>query len=308
MGGSGAQAGMFFHTPWDGSHPLFRIGLALLEPSNWIEPDETLSLQLAEKERLLGERRDDVFVEEPGTLAAQSEALERVVQAATLHFPQVWRRHGSAVSVRPAGRMVDLDGDEPPLIKASRLVQEDLVLMRRGEGAWRLAAACVCFPSSWRLKEKAFRPIAQIHAPVPGFGPGSRNGGLIERIFDKLQPAMPVWRMNWSIYADNQLFHGEASGDRASSGELESRFLRVERQTLTKLPVSGDILFTIRIHVDAASLIATHPERRRLAAGLAAQIRALDAAQLSYKGMTGIADRLLAGLDALAERDGAACS
>ncbi len=294
------KATLFRHTPWDGSHPLFRIGLAPLEPAAWIEPDETLPFQLAEKERLLGERLADVFVEEPDTHGAQSEALERIAGHAARHFPHVWEVEDRSVRVLPIDRRVDLEGDGPPLIRASRLVQEDLVLMRRGEAGWRLAAACVCFPSSWRLREKAFRPIAQIHAPVPGFGPGSRNAGLIERIFDKLQPAVPVWRMNWSIYPDSQLFHGEASGERALDGELESRFLRVERQTLTKLPVSGDILFTIRIHLDAAALIAVHPERARLAAGLAAQLRALDAAQLAYKGMTDLAARLLARLDALA--------
>lgn len=298
--GEKSKAGEFRHTPWDGSHPLFRIGLAPLDPATWIEPDRTLAFQLAEKDRLLGERRADVFVEEPDTHAAQCEAQERIVGHATRHFPDIWRLQDGLVQILPAGRTVELKGDEPPLITASRLVQEDLVLMRRGEAGWRLAAACVCFPSSWRLKDKAFRPIAQIHAPVPGFGPGSRNAGLIERIFDALQPAMPVWRMNWSIYPDSRLFHGESTGERATPGDLESRFLRVERQTLTRLPVSGDILFTIRIHLDAAALIAQHPERRRLASGLAAQIRALDAAQLAYKGMTAIGGRLLAGLDALA--------
>ena len=42
-------------------------------------------------------------------------------------------------------------------------------------------------------------------------------------------------------------------GVRSRFGDVEAAaraFIRVERQTLRKLPVTGDILFTIRIHLD----------------------------------------------------------
>mgnify|MGYP000846223527 CR=1 FL=1 len=46
-----------------------------------------------------------------------------------------------------------------------------------GEGGWRLAAGSLCFPSSWSLVEKFGKPLQDIHAPVPGFGPGTRSAG-----------------------------------------------------------------------------------------------------------------------------------
>ena len=42
-------------------------------------------------------------------------------------------------------------------------------------------------------------------------------------------------------------------------------FIRVERQTLRKLPVSGDILFTIRIYLDPMAVLRSHPDRAALA-------------------------------------------
>jgi hypothetical protein len=45
-----------------------------------------------------------------------------------------------------------------PLKAAALLVQEDLILMRKGEDGWRLAAGSLCFPSSWTLTEKFGRP------------------------------------------------------------------------------------------------------------------------------------------------------
>lgn len=287
------------HTPWDGSHPLFRIGLSPLGNGVWIEPDAHLAANLQEKERLLAQRPGDVFGAEPDTQAAQQEALERVLGCLLEVHTGIWTRHGDAVEIRSAGRSVDISRD-PPLLGAARLVQEDLVLMRKGTDGWRLAAGCVCFPSSWKLAEKLGRPMHEVHGPVPGFGGGSRNAAMIERIFDNLQTGAPVVRMNWSLYPDAELFHGEDRSTRERSGELAQTFLRVERQTLTKLPVSGDILFTIRIHVDPASAIGQSPDRARLAAGLAASLRLLDAAQLAYKGLSRTRDQLLGQLDAMA--------
>ena len=79
-----------------------------------------------------------------------------------------------------------------------------------------------------------------------------------------------------------------------------SAFIRVERQTLRKLPVSGDILFTIRIHLDPMPVLERHAERVTLAASFAAQLAALDAAQLDYKGLAADRDRLVARLTAMA--------
>ena len=73
-----------------------------------------------------------------------------------------------------------------------------------------------------------------------------------------------------------------------------SAFIRVERQTLRKLPASGDILFTIRIHLDPMKVLESHPDRAALAASFAAQLAALDKAQLDYKGLTADRDRLVA--------------
>jgi hypothetical protein len=289
------------HTPWDGSQPLFRIGLAPLDLANWIQPDERLGAYLDEKERLLAQRPGDVFAAQGDTLVAQFEVWQVLTAHLAKTHPDIWQLEGDAVRIAPLGRSVALDA-RAPLVSASQLVQEDLVLMRKGDDGWRIAAGCVCFPSSWRLKEKFGKPLASVHAPVPKFGPGSRNAAMIERIFDNLQPAQPVWRMNWSIYPDETLFHGDEAEEVKRSGALEETFLRTEFQTLRKLEGSGDILFTIHIGLDPASIIMRHPEQARLAAGLRDLILRLDEAELAYKGMTAIRAQLLEQLDAIAPR------
>ena len=287
------------HTPYDGSSKPFTIGVKPLDPAEWIEVDEHYDAYLNEKRRLYAERPSDVFAAEDGTDAAQAEVLELVREHMAARFPHL--------SPAPS------PSSEPPLKTASLLVQEDLVLMRRGEDGWRLAAASLCFPSSWSLAEKFGRPLRDIHIPVPGFGPGTRNDTVIGRIFDNLAVDRPVERANWSLQNNPALYHPLSDLERdtraaarpsrfRSDDPVAAAFIRVERQTLRRLPRSGDILFTIRIHLDPMAKLAAHPDRARLAAAFAGQLAALDVAQIDYKGLAADRDRLVAALQALAGR------
>jgi hypothetical protein len=297
------------HTPYDGSSKLFTIGLKPLETDRWIEVDRHLVDHLAEKRRLYAEIPEKVFVEEDGTRDAQREVRDLLEAHLPAQFPDIYRRTGAGIAVIGA-EGTDTFSDAP-LVAASLLVQEDLILMRRGETGWRLAAGSLCFPSSWSLTEKFGHPLQQIHAPVPGFGPGTRPAELINRMFDGLQ-GQGVERFNWSIQADDALYHPLSNVeriDRATNrpsrfpdGDINAHaFIRVERQTLRKLPASRDILFTIRIHLDPLKVLARHPDRATLAASFAAQLLALDEAQLDYKGMTSDCDRLVQHLKAMAQ-------
>lgn len=303
---------MHLHTPYDGSSKPFSIGLKPLNLAEWIEVDGDLDMYLAEKRRLYGTVPDNVFVEEPDTREAQREVLDLIEAHLARYNPELLERSRDSAgsnAARPVGEArngVARTGDditEPPLQTASLLIQEDLILMRKGDDGWRLAAGSLCFPSSWLLTEKFGRPLHEIHAPVPDFGVGTRNAELIERMFDKLQ-GQAVLRWNWSLQAGNELylpFSHQQRIDRAinrpskfSTDEIAAQaFIRVERQTLRKLPVSGDILFTIRIHLDPLAQLERHPQGGALAASFAAQLEALDEAQLDYKGLTADRERLV---------------
>jgi dimethylamine monooxygenase subunit A len=306
------------HTPYDGSSKPFSIGLKPLNLAEWIEVGGDFDMYLAEKRRLYATVPDKVFVEEPDTREAQREVLDLIETHLARHHPELLER--SSASARPSSAEIDSkaqagetqsgDAAEPPLRTASLLVQEDLILMRRGEDGWRLAAGSLCFPSSWSLREKFGRPLHDIHAPVPGFGGGTRNADLISRMFDSLQ-GQAVLRWNWSLQAGNDLylpFSHQQRVDRAtnrpskfSTDEIAAQaFIRVERQTLRKLPVLGDILFTIRIHLDPLAQLERHPDRATLAASFAEQLSALDIAQLDYKGLTADRDRLVERLGQMA--------
>lgn len=287
------------HTPYDGSHKAFQIGLKPLDVANWLDVDGELDAYLDEKQRLGAQRFDDVFAAEAGTESAQAELLAIVAAHLPHHFAGRYQRSGDAIIV--GNRRIELDSTAPPLWTAARLVQEDLVLMRKGETGWRLAAAALCFPSSWRLADKFGRPMHEVHGPVPGFGAGTRPAELIARMFDNLRPEQPMIRWNWSLFGDEKLYHPESSHPRGRFGDgprADRVVFRVERQTLRKLPVSGDIVFTIRIYLDPIARLEAHPGGAVVAAALIAQLHELSPEQADYKGLSHERDRLI---DRLAE-------
>lgn len=300
----------FSHTPYDGSARPFSVGLQPLDLADWIEPDARLAEQLDEKERLLaGGGEAPVLLAEDGTQDAQQEVLDLLAAHLPHRFPDLYRREGEEIRILPAGRTVALSGsNDIPLGRAARLVQEDLILMRASPQGYRLAAGALCFPSSWSLTDKFARPMTAIHETVPGFNDG-RMGPMVARIFDNLPVDRPSWRLNWSLYTGPALhrpFPKRIAADgtdphRLARDEAGGLHVRVERQTLRRLPKSGDILFTIRIHHDPVAAFARHPLGGQLALGLRRQLLELDTAQTAYKGLTADRDAIAEALARLAD-------
>ncbi len=281
------------HTPYAGPTRPFTIGLSALDPTHWIEPDADLPRYLGEKRQLIDTRLDDVFRATDDSLAAQRECLAALAADLETRHPQTHQRNGTHLHV--AGHTVDLTAETlPPLLRAGMLVQDDLVIMMRREAGWSIAAAHLSFPSSWSLAEKFNRPMEEVHKHVPDFGAGTRNAVMINRIFDNLTPGLPAERFNWSINWREKLFHPETGRNDAAAPD--EAVVRVERQTLTKLPKTGAIVFTIRIYLDPVRLFEKHVDGRRLALALAEQLEALDEPQLLYKGLDRQRSRLVARL------------
>jgi hypothetical protein len=197
---------------------------------------------------------------------------------------------------KPGNEPADDADSGNPLGSLCGLAQEDFCLMqRRPDGQYALTGAILCFPSHWHLRQKLGRPMAEIHAPVPGFA--ARLGGPADRFLASLQPERPVWRANWTLVESPELFHPhprETLPGLTATNAGELLWLRMERQTLRRLPASGAVTFTIRTLVEPLAEVAGRPG---VAAAMAARIREMDDAMAAYKGVPGFKEPLLAWLD-----------
>jgi hypothetical protein len=289
----------FLDGPW-----RLAMGIKALDLEEWVEIDEHFAVQLAERKRLLDDQRSAVLGELPESRPGQRELLKLLLDHLPRRFPEQFQRVDGRIENRVTGeRFVLAAWEGAPLELMGRLVQEDLCLMQRGDAGYRLVAAVLCFPAHWRLADKLGRPLQVIHEPVPGFG--ERLADPVDRFFASIQVARPVWRVNWSLVDAPTLFRPpEHRGNpRPISAERAGRqlWLRVERQTLRRLPRSGDVVFGIHTCVDPLEDAIDSPQA---AQALAARICEMPDAMARYKSILPIRAPLLAWLDGRAGGQG----
>ncbi|HXP30213.1 MAG TPA: DUF3445 domain-containing protein [Stellaceae bacterium] len=291
------------YRPFDGGRFRPAMGLMPLNESNWLEIDRHFAAGLAEKRALLAERHGEVFAALPAAAAPASELLALLAAHLPRHHPEIFRRENDRLFNRANGEDWDLTrGDLHPLDLAGRLVQEDLCLLEAASDSYRLIGATLCSPSRWRLAEKIGRPLAAIHAPVPGYGAALARP--VDRFFAHLKPGKLVWRLNWGVLDDPAPFQPVAAPAASITAEKagELLWLRVERQTLRRLVATGAVVFAIRTHITPLAAAIRMPAD---AADLAAAIRAMPEDMRRYKRIALFAPAVLAWLD---QRAGAAAA
>ena len=274
--------------PWQRLGPKFKLGLRARDEQAWLPHEDAFgdadrrAAQIRLANHLLDSQHAEVFATTDADHHAAREVLAMVIDNLTDHHP----------------------GDPPkpldhihPLEAAARILPEDLLLLtpRRRDGAdealpeWVLVAAALRFPAHWRLADKMGRPLAAIHEPVPHYADILERP--MDRFFTNMQTGPISHRWNWSVVTSPELF----TPDRALSapvavGEgIQRLFVRMESQTLRKLPETGQILFTIRTYIEPVLKWAHIPgalaDLATMLAGMSPQIRA-------YKGVSRYEDAL----------------
>lgn len=292
-----ALPGEALYLPFEPGRYRMGMDLVSIPEAAWLELDDRYLPEMAERRRLLAGAHDDVFAALPASDAARPEALEMIVTALTTHHPDWISRDGQVIR----NHLTNEDWDSralDPLELAGRLCQEDWCLIQdTGQGPM-FTAAVLCFPSRWRLMEKIGKPLAAVHGPVPFYA--DRLAAAVDRFMRHLKPGRLASRLNWSLLEDPALFQpgGKWRVDGGAAITVENAgshvFLRVERQTVRRLPHTGAVLFGIRVHVYPLARIIDGPER---AAALASAVRALPAEILNYKSVLPFREALLQWLE-----------
>jgi Haem-dependent oxidative N-demethylase, alpha subunit-like len=254
------------------------MGLIPIAACDWLEPGDVLADTLAAKRHLLETRHAEVFASLAEADAAADELLALVVVHLTEDHGALFRRDRDRLVNGATGESWDLANRAlHPLDLAGRLVAEDLCLMQQHGARYILTGASLCSPARWRLAEKLGRPLVAIHAPVPGYHDALASA--VDRLFAALRPGRIVGRFNWGIADDPTPFQPVAGPPAVlTAAEAGAKlWLRVERQTLRRMPRSGAVVFTIGTRItrldaaihsaeDAKALaatIATMPEETR---------------------------------------------
>ncbi|MEL6323042.1 MAG: DUF3445 domain-containing protein [Pseudomonadota bacterium] len=249
--------------PWMDAQLRRLPGLLPIKTEDWLLFDEAYAAQMALRDRLISDQISAVFACETEADRAASELLNLVLD--DLNMARHFSVRGTSLT-RPDGVVVEI-GAAHPLITVGRLVQNDFALLLPGAESHHLAAAILCFPAGWILTEKLGRPLSGVHQPVDEINAQMDN--RIERMLHALQPGQTLMRANTLIYTDPTLPQPRREGTHKQLTTGARRYVRVERQTLRKLPESEAVAFGIHTAIVPANelpseayaaLIDTRPE------------------------------------------------
>lgn len=220
-------------------------GIQPLGDDPWLIFDEAFADQMAERDRLLREKRGAVLVLDPQARSAADELLAMVLAE---KYPDA----GETVT-RPDGVRVTVDRDDP-LGTLGRIVQDDFVILQKLGDEHVLTGAVLCFPANWTLAEKFLRPLSIIHDPVSEYDDNITR--RVQRLFDGVRPGRPIWRYNALWYSNPDLFQPKSPEKRVEGG-----YLRSERQCILRLPETQAVVFSIHTFLlqpeDAAAVTFT---------------------------------------------------
>jgi hypothetical protein len=276
--------------------------------------------EIALKERLLSNDHPYYFQGGADTIAAQWEVLELVALDLARHHPEHFQLQRSDENWRwqnhLTGRTTDFRfGDcatlpMEPLDWIGRQAQEDFVLLSDDDGA-AFVGGQLCFANGWAIADRLGKSFLEIHVRTPHTTMPSVEAGA--KFLQTLKVGRSFWRMSWNFKLSNQMDmttqHKPAyKADfalRAPKLTVEdvgdAVFIRIERQTFTRLPRSGGILFGIHTYNSAVADEAADPRRAYL---ILSVLRGAPREVKDYKAITPIEGPLVSFLEARASGQG----
>lgn len=224
------------------------MGLASLNPSQWIQIDSGYSERIAKRRKLIETYPMVVNGFQPEMVPAIEELYEYLLgYYLPRRYPGLFRVMnrksdkarkeesvfqnlvtGDLHPVMPRTKSLSAIGSEwidavNSLLRAIGTTIEDDILMLlpdtllpngSGNPEYKMRALCTCFPSGFNAPGFLGKPLASIHAPVPGYKEKLQMS--MDRFFAKILVGKPWRRWNWTITMHDELCtpHGNETYER----------------------------------------------------------------------------------------------
>ena len=236
----------------------------------------------------------------PHMRLAEWDTLELLMESLAADFPAHFSlsREGNEWHWQNSPLGIDQHftfGDEatlpcPPFEYITRQAQGDFTLQDQRDGSLYIDGGIATTQADWSLRFDAGMSFHEWHGPVPM----AHNAGVFDRALQyllRLRLHHPVRRLNWTMTINPRLDTSPENYSRWGTDRTsltpenigEKLHLRVELQSLFRLPRSNAILFSIRCYLLPLAALARVP---KWGARLHRVLRDLDPALADYKGLT----------------------
>lgn len=235
-----------FRWPYHQTMSIFKLDL-----NHWLDMDKWYIRYIEEKRKIFNVYGKEYCDWLPESEEACEELLEVIVDHMLTRYPSLFKKTEEGIHNLITDKQLDLRKPYKmhPLHYIGELAKEDFyVVKKRPDGMHYLVAAAVPFPGGYfTVQDKLGKHLDIIHKDVPYYHEKLKVS--MERWMSRMKPADPVERASWYISWDHELLvsniytykDGESMPEEVP---FEKFTVRVERQTLRRLPKSQAIIFT----------------------------------------------------------------
>ncbi|PHH92902.1 hypothetical protein CDD83_3733 [Cordyceps sp. RAO-2017] len=234
--------------------------------AEWIRIDQGYLKRLEERNAIMDAHPAESIGSGPIVNPAIEELYaELMARFLPYRFPAMFSLTGDTFLNKVTGKVYSVDvrrmDHDTMLRNLGENIEEDFYFMcPDDEGELRLEGWIACFPGGFLTTARKGMSMRAIHQPVPGYE--KRIGKGADKILARLQGWEFIERFNWSLQTDgSSLFRvdgnnyypelGQTLPDTEDDVHIDQCYLRVEHQTLVRLPKSQAVVFCVRSYVTA---------------------------------------------------------
>lgn len=293
------------HFPFKNAKYQLNMGIKNLEPQDYLVLDPTYKTKLLEKYKIVTNNHPDYPSEKdlknstlfylPEAEEAVREYYDFVMEYVCCRWPQYFVKTGAnQIHNKITNDFVPANADtstdaEKYLIDLVKTIEEDFIILLKDPSKeheidgteYYFKAGVFAFAAGFNPRDRFDTPLSFIHHPIPGYEAKLKMS--MNRFFDKLQPHRFVTRANFSVQTHGKYYVDDSNKGHNLPDDVEQKPIayedldfengvhyRSERQTLTKLPKSGAVVFTIRTYLTPMAELKNEPleVRERLAGAI----------------------------------------
>ncbi|KAL4941597.1 hypothetical protein BDV06DRAFT_178407 [Aspergillus oleicola] len=228
------------------------MSLTKLEPNWWLELENTYKSRITQRKSLYAIHGPGVLGALPGSELACKELMEMAIQFLCARYPAYFSLINNKILVNKIlGTETDVYS-KPPLEILMDNIPEDFGIMLRDDesGNYFLRAGVICSSMGWNVQSKVGLQLHRIHDDIPDYK--EKMQFSMDRFFTKLPTDKPIQRGSWGLEIGQPLHmppgdpHEKLRSVQDPNLKLEDCHLRVDWQTLRRLPLSGAVVFNFK--------------------------------------------------------------
>ncbi|KAF8644114.1 hypothetical protein AX16_008643 [Volvariella volvacea WC 439] len=278
--------------------------LQKMDPDWWIELESTYVERIQQRKDLYAKYGKTIVDRKPGVEEASKELMEMVIEFLCCRYPNQFQYDDRGVfHNRILNTQADIQHVDPLLFLLEN-VPEDFIIMVEDNTTriYHLLGGVSCSAVGWNMADKMGKPLQDIHIPVPDYKEKLQLS--MNRFFSKMKCSEPIQRGSWSFEHGQPLFLQEGDQEwelrqvQSPDISIEDIHLRVDWQTLRRLPKSRTIVFNFKALFTPITSFREEPFIPRLVAKI---LRNTKENIRIYKNTWHLEHKMLPALDEWAE-------